>query len=100
MKITVKMLQDAYACREQVAIFQKAWPTGVEINLRNAHKAVRLGLDVVWAVRHLMSAPAQDAYYKVIAPARDAYYKAIAPAQDAYHKAIAPAFVLAWKKME
>ena len=106
-RLTAEMLREARACTDQVARFDKAWPTGVVPTLASARRAVRLGLNVAWAAR-LLPPPARKAYDEAIAPAWKAYAEAratawkaydeaTATAWKAYAEAIATAFVEAWR---
>ena len=115
--ITVADLRAARACSGQVRLFERTFPKGVRVTLRNLNRAVKAGLDIVWTVKFLTPeqraeytkaiAPALNEYEKAIAPAWaeytkvkdsawDEYWKAIAPAWAEYNKAIAPA----WAKYE
>lgn len=54
-KITVKMLEDMKACKDQMNRFKQFckdcnYPDGVEVNLDNFKKAEKYGLDVMWAI--------------------------------------------------
>jgi len=92
VKITTKMLKDAGACADQTAIFKKAWPKGCVVTLAACRRAVRLGLDLGWAAKHLLPAPAWKAYDEATAPAWKAYDEATAPAWKAYDEAMAISF--------
>ena len=79
MKITLAMLRQHNACADQVALFQQHFGTEVEIT-ESVCVAVAPLFDWEWAARHLLTAPAQDAYDKATASAQDAYNKAKARA--------------------
>jgi len=95
MKITKKLLIEKEACADQVETFAREWPDGVEVYEAACLRAVRLGLDLDWAARRLLSKRARAKYVKAIAQARKEYKKAIAPAEEAYRKAIAPVKAIA-----
>ena len=80
MKITAKKLRKLKACKEQVEIFEKEWPQGCRVTLKACRRAVELGLDLNWAVGHILSAPARAAYMEAEAPAWAVYEEATAPA--------------------
>ena len=67
------------------ATFEKAWPNGCVPTLAACRKAVRLGLDLGWAARWLLSPPALKAYDEARAPALKAYNEACATAWKAYY---------------
>ena len=109
-KISTKLLRRLKACEDQVVLFRETFPdsheTGVTINLRNAKKAARAGLDLDWLAQTILPPPALKAYNEAIAPALKVYEEAIAAAWKAYNEAraaagkvyneaIAPAFVRA-----
>ena len=51
--ITLEQLRDAKACLDQVELFERTFPGGVEVNDENVARAVSADLDVVWAARAL-----------------------------------------------
>ena len=53
MKITAALLRRNEACREQVDIFRTEWPNGCVVNEKNIRRAVKLDLDVHWAVEYV-----------------------------------------------
>ena len=87
-KISTKLLRRLKACEDQVVLFRETFPdsheTGVTINLRNAKKAARAGLDLDWLAQTILPPPALKAYNE-----------ARAAAGKVYNESIAPAFVLA-----
>ena len=93
MKVTTRQLKVKDACPDQVSIFKKEWPKGVEITPKVLERAVELKLDLRWFGLEFLPRPAQEAYDKAEAPAREAYRKATAPAREAYDKATA----IAWE---
>ena len=96
-RITAAMLVEKGACHEQVVRFRAEWPDGAAVTIRNARKAVALGLDLDWLANEMLTAPALEAYEKATAPAREACEKATAPAWEAYEKATVPALVRAFR---
>jgi len=91
MIITVAMLREKDACRDQVRIFEGLFGASAKPTLANCRKAVKVGLSLDWAASRLLPAPAWEAYDEAITPAWEAYDEAITPAQKVYEKAIAPA---------
>ena len=91
MKIIKEMLQQANACKEQVAIFNNEWPEGAEITEVNLNRALALKLDLSWIVNNLLSPSQRTTYDQAIAPALATYNKAIAPAGATYKQATASA---------
>jgi len=129
MKVTVQMLRDAWACLDQVAIFAKEWPNGIEITEASTARAIQLGLDIPWFAQQFLSgnaravwnAAAKTAYatfqqatteaweiYKRTmwqepterARASAAYEKVAKPAGDAWDRSWIEALVLAVETME
>ena len=97
--ITLAMLEGdnptgEVACTKQRAAFARLWPNGAKVNLRNAKRAMRAGLDIFW-LRNLLDDSARRTYDEAIAPARRAYGEARAPARRAYGEARATAIVAA-----
>ena len=95
MHITAEMLRAKNACDDQVAIFEKEWPAGVEVTAAVVWRAVELELDIHWFAAKFLPTPAWAEYEKAIAAARAEYYKAVAPAWAEYEKAVAPALIAA-----
>jgi len=89
--ITVADLRAARACSDQVRLFERTFPKGVRVTLRNLNRAVKAGLDIVWTVK-LLTPEQRAEYTKAIAPALDEYEKAIAPARAEYTKVKASAW--------
>jgi len=92
MRITADQLQDAGACKDQVAIFRREWPDGATATKKSIARALDLGLDLHWFAGTWLTATALEAYEKARATAWEAYEKARAPALEAYEKATAPAW--------
>ncbi len=90
-RITVDMLREAGACESAVETFEREWPHGGTITLRNCRRAVVLGLDLDWAAKQLLSANQWATFEAAIAPAWVAYEAAIARAEAAYEAAKARA---------
>jgi hypothetical protein len=85
-------------------VFRKLFPRGASVTLANVRKAQEAGLDVHWAARNLLNAPARKTYEEACALALRAYDEARALALRAYNEAYAPAWkaynearALAWK---
>ena len=97
MIITVAMLREKDACRDQVRIFEGLFGASAKPTLANCRKAVKVGLSLDWAASRLLPAPAWEAYDEAITPAQKVYEKAIAPARKAYDEACARAFYNAAK---
>ena len=93
--ITLKMLQDAGACHDQVVLFRKHFGRSVDVTRERCVEFADV-FDWDWAARRLLSAPALAAYDAARAPALAAYHAARAPALAAYHAARATAFYDAW----
>ena len=92
MKITYDMIKNG--CENQVKIFQRTWPNGVEVTVENCLIAVELGLNLDWAATHLFSAPAGEQYKKEIALAGEKYEKVEALEWEQYGKVES----LAWEQ--
>jgi len=88
-KITAEMLAEKGACPDQLDRFRERFPDGVD------PETVRLeevyDLDVRWAVRSLLPAPARKAFVEATAPARETHKEGTAPAWKAYWEARASA---------
>jgi len=89
--ITVSDLEDAQACSGQVRLFERTFPKGVRVTLRNLNRAVKAGLNVAWAV-NLLTPEQQAEYKKARASAWAEYEKATATAWAEYKKATATAW--------
>ena len=94
--ITVADLVKAYACSDQVRLFEATFPKGVRVTLRNLNRAVKAGLNVAWAVT-LLTPEQQAEYEKTTDSAWDEYWKATDSAWAEYKKAIAPAWAKYWE---
>lgn len=53
MFVTYKLLNDRFPCKDQLALFNKTYPKGIELSLLEALKALDLGLDVTWLCVYL-----------------------------------------------
>ena len=80
MKVTARQLRNKRPCEDQLLIFTREWPKGVEITPTTLQRAVELQLDLDWFVFNFLPVPAREAYEKATAPAWEAYLKAKAPA--------------------
>ena len=54
-RITAAYLRKLGACESQVETFEKLWPRGATINLRNIHRANAAGLDILWLLQKVLS---------------------------------------------
>jgi hypothetical protein len=88
MTITVEMLEDAGACSEQVEIFGKEWPEGVEVTEINITRAVELGLELHWAALHLLNEAQGVVFRKLKKEAQLVYNKGCEPAHADYGTAV------------
>ena len=89
--ITRKFLESNGACREQLDVLFEEFPAGGEVTLENCLRAATLRIDFDWAASHLLSAPAEKAYWEAKATAEKAYQEAKATAWKAYREANAAA---------
>jgi hypothetical protein len=91
MRITSKLLKRKRACREQVALFEKLFPNGVEVTeaicVAHADK-----FNFHWAAENLLSAPALAEYERIEAPAWAEYMRSLAAAWDEYGRSLAAAW--------
>ena len=87
--LTASFLSKHKACSKQVEIFRKEWPNGATLTLKNALRAVELGLNLDWVAENLLPPKADAAYDKAWAKASAAYDKAMAEPYAAYAKAMA-----------
>ena len=83
MLITKAIITKKDACPDQVKIFAKIFPGGTTITEASLKKAMAAKLDLEWAIKNLLPAPAWEAYRKATATAEEAYRKATATAQIA-----------------
>src|SRR4249920_3591561 len=88
--ITVADLVKAYACSDQVRLFEATFPKGVRVTLRNLNRAVKAGLNVAWAVT-LLTPERRAEYDKAADSAWAEYKKATDSAWAEYEKARATA---------
>jgi hypothetical protein len=92
MIITLEMLRQKHACRDQVARFKELFGDAVEVTVELAVKhAQDFAWD--WAARSLLSAAGYSAYIAARAKARRAYPAARAKSRRAYAAALAAAEV-------
>ena len=97
MKITAQMLRGGgdhakRACAEQIAIFEREWPNGVEVNEANVLRAFAIGLDVGWFVETLLSLPSLVAFRQAEFLAQAAYRIALASTPVAYNQYETPSW--------
>ena len=51
MRITVELLEEGGACRDQIKEFEQEWPDGVDPKLKDFRRAGELRLDAEWLFR-------------------------------------------------
>ena len=95
-KVTVKMLDKLDACEEDVSLFIMYFGKEAEVTLENCLICAKLGLDLDWFARRVLSSPAWAKYMESIAPASAKYDEATALARAEYYEAKAQA----WAKYE
>ena len=54
--ITHKWLAERKACKEQLDIFDKEWPDGMELTKENLLKCAELQLNLTWFAKHYLDA--------------------------------------------
>ena len=86
-KLTADMLRADDACSTQVALFAREWPTGCDVTIDNARRAIALCLDLDWAVSFFAARPARRVYIEAKIEARRVFNEATAPAWRAYQMA-------------
>ena len=91
MKITCELLREKGGSCEQVERFAGEWPDGVEVTYANCLRAAELGLDLNWAVKHLLSAAQRKVYNKAAEAVLEVYNEAVEAAWEVYNEAVAPA---------
>lgn len=47
-RVTAAWLRQHSACLEELAIFEKEWPAGVEVNAESLRRACKLGINLYW----------------------------------------------------
>lgn len=87
MKITVKMLEKAKACKHQLDIFKKQWPKGAIVTLKNCEKAMVLGLDLDWVAMVFFTIAAYTKYNEAMNVAMTEHYKTSRLAYAKYNTA-------------
>ena len=90
MIITLEMLRQKHACRDQVARFQELFGDAVEVTVELAVKHAQ-DFDWDWAARSLLSAAGYSAYIAARAEAKRTYDAATDEARLAYDAARAAA---------
>jgi hypothetical protein len=53
--ITTEMLQELNGCMEEVEVFDKMWPDGLCLRLKNLKLVAKAGLDVYWFATEILS---------------------------------------------
>ena len=77
--VSAALLEELRACREQVDLFRATFGGGdTPISRNMILQARNIGLDLGWAARYFLAAPAWEAYKAATAPAREAYEAAMA----------------------
>ena len=90
--ITVNLLAEKGACKEQVILFRKAFGEGeAPLDDENAIKFASV-FDFGWAARYLLNNEDLAKYNKACAPIVAEYQKAHAPIVAEYQKAHAPIY--------
>lgn len=69
MRITAQMLRDNKACEPQVNIFEREWPSGVEITEASILRMVELSLEIEWGAETFLTALAWKAHDEATAQA-------------------------------
>jgi hypothetical protein len=89
MRITSKLLKRKRACREQVALFEKLFPNGVEVTeaicVAHADK-----FNFHWAAENLLSASAWAEYKRVKDSVQAEYQRNLDAAWAEYQRIVAP----------
>jgi len=62
MVVTVKGLENAGACEDQVGRVATYWGRSVKVSMATAAEASALGLEPAWAARHLLSAKVAERF--------------------------------------
>ena len=92
--ITAAMLRANDACKGQVATFTRLFPQGAKVTLPNTRKAQAAGLNLDWAAKKFLTAPAWNLYQETIAQAWKLYDETRDTAWKLYLKTRATAFKL------
>ena len=92
MRITAEQLIAKEACTQQVTIFKREWPKGVEITLESLERATKLGLSLNWFALKFLSPSVYKVYDNDIAPAVDIYNKTMASTYKTFLKATSLAY--------
>lgn len=71
MLITAEMLDDKWACAEQVEIFEEEWPDGAKLTKKNLLRAAELELGVDWFLCKFLPRGLSNKYEKQIESAAD-----------------------------
>jgi len=89
MKITTELLRKKKACEEQVVIFEKEWPNGIEITLESLDKALELELDIDEFANIFLTDLRLKTYIKKYGQAWVTYLEATAQAQKIFNETVA-----------
>lgn len=81
--LTTAYLREQRACSGEVARFEKAFGSGAEVNLENATKAARLGMDMTWVWSNDPNYAPEDFYYDELRKQRNAYTGGVAAVPQA-----------------
>ena len=83
MKINISELENA--CEDQRILAQKAFGNEIEITAKNIRLAVKVGLNINWAVRNLnVFAPIRAEYNAKVSPIRAEYNAKVSPIRAEY----------------
>ena len=72
-------------------IIRAEWPDGIPLVEATIDRVVELNLNLDWAAKHLLMAPALAEYKRITAPALAEYKRITAPALAEYERITAPA---------
>ena len=97
MYLTTDILYKKNACENQVAIFEKEWPDGVEITVEAILRAIELGLDIDWFADNFLFTPIRKVYTEAMAPVWKTHEGATAPVREAYKEDMASAWEVYWE---
>lgn len=94
--ITAEMLEGA--CAREVAIFNKEWPDGAVVTLKNIKRAAELGINIDWAALKFLPKGTHWEFLKANRPAWEEYLDDYTTGcRLRYFKAIAP---ILWKVIQ
>lgn len=87
-RITPRMLNLTNACSEQLNLFSKTFPDGIEVTRANLIAAAAAGLDIEWGAEEFLTASAFTKYAVATSEADRVYDDTYSVAEEAYQKAI------------